>query len=277
MKTASLTISCRDVKGIVAKVTSFLYELGANVVDLEQHIEDDRFFMRVEWDLKDFSLNEAEFKEQFQRLVDVHAMDYVLDFCAARKRVALFCSRELHCLLNIINKISIGDLKFDLAFVASNFPDAGEYVGKFDIPFYLVPNGDAQEVKLLEILDKYDVECVGLARYMKVLSEDFLQRAGVPIINVHHSFLPSFVGARPYEEAYDRGVKLIGATSHYVTKELDQGQIIDQRTLRISHGHSVNQLKTMGRTCEEEVFAVALKKHLENKIIVYKNRAIVFN
>ncbi len=277
MKTASLTISCKDLKGIIFKVTEFLYKLNANIVNAEQHIEDDMFFMRIEWDLGDFNLTEEDFKEQFKEISTEHKMTYALDYNGKRKSVALFCSRELHCLLDIINRKNIGELDVNIAFVASNFTDAKDYMGKFNIPFYHIENGNNQENELLKIIQKYDIECIGLARYMKVLSEEFLKKSNLPIINVHHSFLPSFVGAKPYDEAYDKGVKIIGATSHYVTKDLDQGPIIEQETLRITHGQSINELKTMGRKCEKEVFAIALKKHVENKIIIHKNRTIIFD
>ncbi len=277
MQTASLIITCKDVKGIILKVTSFLYNLGANVIDLEQHIEDDTFFMRIEWDLKDFKLNKEEFAEEFSEIKNKYEINSILDYKIEKKKIALFCSKELHCLLDIINRKNIDELDIEIAFVASNFTKAEELVSKFDIPFYHVKKGENQEKELLEALGKHKVDCVGLARYMKILSEDFLIKANLPIINVHHSFLPSFIGAKPYDEAYARGVKIIGATAHYVTKELDQGQIIEQEILRINHGNSINELKTLGRKCEKEAFAVALKKHLENKIVVYKNRTIIFN
>ncbi len=276
MKTASLIISCQDLKGIIFQITAFLYDLGANVINLEQHIEDGRFFMRIEWDLEHFQLNKTEFEQRFAQIADKYEMESILDFAKPDKHITLFCSRELHCLLDIINRTQIGELDAKIAFVASNFADAEPLVKRFEIPFFHVPNGVDQETQLLEILQQYDVECIGLARYMKILSEDFLQKCNVPVINVHHSFLPSFIGAKPYDDAYDRGVKIIGATSHYVTKELDQGQIIEQETLRVTHGDSIKEFKTMGRKCEKEVFAIALKKQLENKIIVYKNRAIIF-
>lgn len=277
MKTASLIISCQDLKGIIFQITAFLYELGANIVNLEQHIEDGMFFMRIEWDLEEFQLDEQGFCERFAPIVAQYGMQSRLDFGKDDKQIALFCSRELHCLLDIINRIQIGELQTKIAFVASNYDDAESVTNRFDIPFFHIPNGESQEAGLLALIKQYDLECVGLARYMKILSERFLQEADLPIINVHHSFLPSFVGAKPYDEAYERGVKLIGATSHFVTKELDQGQIIEQETLRVTHGNSVDEFKTLGRKCEKEVFAVALKKQLENKLIVYKNRAIVFS
>jgi formyltetrahydrofolate deformylase len=278
VKTASLIVSCKDVKGIIFKVTSFLYKSNANIVNLEQHIEDDHFFMRIEWDLKNFNLDENKFKKEFKNIVDEHGMNYVLDYKDKRKKIALFCSKELHCILDIINRKNIGEFDFDIAFISSNYTNAKDYADKFYIPFYHVEDGKNQEGKLLKIIKNYEIACIGLARYMKVLSKDFLDKCkNLPIINVHHSFLPSFIGAKPYDEAYGKGVKIIGATSHYVTKDLDRGQIIEQETLRITHGNSIDEIKTMGRKCEKEVFAIALKKHLENKIIIYKNRTIVFN
>lgn len=277
MKTASIIISCNDIKWIIHKVTSFLLDLGANIINLEQHIENWIFFMRIEWDLKDFKLNENQFKEKFKSIQNKYAMGLTLNFQNGKNKIALFCSKELHCLLDIINRKNIDELSIDISFVASNFQDAKKYAQAFKIPFYYIENWNNQEDKLLELVNKYDIECIWLARYMKVLSEDFLIKSKLPIINVHHSFLPSFIWAKPYDDAYEKGVKIIWATSHYVTKELDQWQIIDQETLKIRHINSINELKTLWRKCEKEVFSTALKKHLENKIIIYGNRTIIFN
>lgn len=276
----NITISCPDKPGIVRAVTDFLFRNGANISFLEEHIEDGYFFMRLEWERDGAVLqNEAEFAKAFQQIQAEFKMDTTLDFNERKKRLGLLCSREAHCLIDILSRVLIGELNVEIPYVISNFVDVGTIVEKFQIPFYDVPatmGSNEHEKKMLEIIQQNPTDLIGLARYMKVLSPDFIDGVGQKIINVHHSFLPSFVGAKPYDEAYQRGVKLIGATSHYVTAELDQGPIIEQDVKRIKHSHEIANLKLMGREIEKQVFSFAIRKHVENKLIIFKNRTIVF-
>lgn len=279
MQTANLLVSCSDQKGLVNAITGFLYLQNANLVTIEQHIEDGMFFMRVEWDLDGFKLNVENFGNAISELQKKYAMHLSVDFNGRKKRLGLFCSKDPHCLMDILIRQQTGELNVEIPFVISNFEDCRKYVENLEIPFYYTPTEKgslSHEKEQIEILKKRPTDVLALARYMKVISSDFIENVEQKIINVHHSFLPSFIGARPYHEAYERGVKLIGATSHYVTPELDQGPIIEQTTRRIHHAHKVENLQTMGRESEKEVFAFAIKKHIENKILVYKNRTIVF-
>lgn len=278
MERANLVISCPDQPGIVMMVTEFLFRHGTNISSLEQHIEDGYFFMRIEWELKNSNLrDEKSFREAFELLRQKLNMQIRVDFCTRKKRVGLFCSRELHCLIDILARVEIGELDIEIPYVISNFIDASSFVENFKIPFfYISTQNEGYEQRQLEILRKNSTDVIVLARYMKILSENFISNANQPIINVHHSFLPSFVGAKPYDEAYERGVKLIGATSHYVIPELDRGPIIEQTVKRIDHSSDPKNLKLVGRESEKEVLSFAIKKHIENKLVVYKNRVIVF-
>lgn len=280
MKLANIVISCPDQPGIVRAVTDFLFGNGANISFLEEHTEDGFFFMRVEWERANSSFsNETEFNSAFEQIRSDFNMNVKLDFNEKKKRLGLLCSREAHCLLDILSRVLIGELNVEIPYVISNFADVETMVKKFEIPFYHVPataGSSEHEQKMLEIVLKNQTDLIGLARYMKVLSAEFIDGVHQKIINVHHSFLPSFVGAKPYDEAYERGVKLIGSTAHYVTPELDQGPIIEQDVKRIKHSHEITNLKLMGRESEKQVFSFAIRKHVENKLIIYKNRTIVF-
>ncbi len=279
MQKVSFIISCEDRPGIVRAVTDFLFKNSANITFLEEHTEDGYFFMRVEWELENFVLSREEFAEKFEGIRREFGMEIMLDYHERKKRIGLFCSREMHCLVDILGRYVIGELAIEIPYVLSNFEEAREVVEKFGIPFYVVKakaGSFEHEAKCLEIVRAHETDAIGLARYMKILSKDFIEKVGQKIINVHHSFLPSFVGANPYNEAYERGVKLIGATSHYVIPELDQGPIIGQEVKHVRHSHDIERLKLMGRECEKQVFAFALRKHVENKVVTYKNRAIVF-
>jgi formyltetrahydrofolate deformylase len=278
MKSKNLVISCLDQPGIVRVVSDFLYDLGANITYLEQHIEDERFFMRVEWDFMTDELGEEDFLEKFEPLKFAYEMTTKVNFNERKLRLGIFCSRELHCLIDLLAKVELSELDIEIAFVLSNFKEAEEITSKFSLPFYHVSSKlEACEAKQLEIIKDQDVDFIALARYMKVLSADFIRQIGSEaIINVHHSFLPSFVGAKPYDEAYERGVKLIGATAHFVIPELDQGPIIEQGVKRVGHAYDVSSLKVLGRGLEKQVFSYAIKKCAENKLIIYNNRVIVF-
>lgn len=276
---ANIVISCPDKPGIVKTVTTFLYDHGANISLLEEHVEGGHFFMRVEWEKGNNFKDENGFLEAFEKLKKQFEMTVKVDFNNKKKRLVLFCSKELHCLVDILGRHAIQELDVEIPCVISNSEEAKSLVEKFGIPFYYVESSKKSldyEDEMLKILAKHTSDFIGLARYMKVLSADFIKKTDQKIINVHHSFLPSFVGAKPYEEAYERGVKLIGASSHYVTPELDQGPIIEQDVKRIKHSHEIVRLKLIGREIEKQVFSFAIKKHIENKLIIYKNRTIVF-
>ncbi|MDD3302824.1 MAG: formyltetrahydrofolate deformylase, partial [Candidatus Gracilibacteria bacterium] len=211
-------------------------------------------------------------KNEFQMSVNV-------DFKSTKKKVGLFCSKELHCLVDILGRYMTSELNIEIPYVISNSLAGKEIVEKFGIPFfYIQTKKDSldHEKEILQITRDNPTDLICLARYMKILSQNFIESVNQKIINVHHSFLPSFIGANPYSEAHERGVKLIGATSHYVIPELDRGPIIEQSVKRIKHNHDTDNMKVLGRECEKEVFFVAIKKHIENKLVVYKNRTIVF-
>ncbi|MDH3324796.1 MAG: formyltetrahydrofolate deformylase, partial [Candidatus Peregrinibacteria bacterium] len=253
---------------------------NVNVETLEQHSEDGVFFTRISWIDNDQWESKEDFKKGFQPIIDKFEGEEVVHFFKKTQKLGLFVSREPHALLEILNKIETGEFgKIEVPFIISGLPDAEKIAKRYDIPFYHTPTKKgslAHETPQLEIIKKHKPDFIGLARYMKILSEDFINNTGCPIINIHHSFLPSFIGSRPYEMAYERGVKLIGATSHYVTPVLDDGPIIEQGVIRIRSGYSVDYIKKVGRGIEKETFAKALTKVLEHKVILHKNRTVVF-
>jgi formyltetrahydrofolate deformylase len=265
-----LLITCTDRPGIVAAVSSFLFDRGANIVDAEQHSTGDRFFLRVEAELaQDPS---SEFGELAQRF----GMDWRLARTNPEKRVAILVSRYDHCLLDLLWRFEQGELEGRPALVVSNHTALSDRAASFAMPFHHVPSGDksASEEQLLDLLA--DVDLVVLARYMQILSADFLERLAAPTINIHHSFLPAFAGASPYDRALERGVKVIGATAHYVTAELDDGPIIEQDVARVSHRDSRQDLVRIGRDIERLVLARSVKWHLEDRVIIDGARTVVF-
>ncbi len=281
--TARLLISCPDQPGIVAAVSSFLFEHGANIVSSDQHSTDPEgghFFMRMEFLTGQFDLAGAELEDAFRlHVAERFEMDWRISHPGERKRMAILASRYEHCLLDLLWRWRRGDLDTDVVLVASNHPDLEQDVGSFGVPYHHVPvqpdrKPEAEE-RLLELLDG-KVDFVVLARYMQVLSADFLDRLGVPLINIHHSFLPAFVGENPYEQAYRRGVKIIGATAHYVSEELDAGPIIAQDVDRVSHSCTVEDLARIGQDIERNVLARAVRLHLEDRALVDGNRTVVF-
>jgi formyltetrahydrofolate deformylase len=290
---AVLLIDCPDRKGLVARVSSLLYERGANILHADQHQDHDLglFFMRVEWAL-DESVNgtpESEpacfdlesFKEAFRPLAVELGMRWQLTSGARRARVALFCSQYLHCMADLLERWRSGELACEIALIVSNHRQVQELAEFYGIPFELVPvtatTRAEAEAHQLQLLDRHRVELVVLARYMQILSPDFVARYPSSIINVHHSFLPAFTGARPYHAAHARGVKLIGATSHYVTDLLDDGPIIEQDVARISHRDQVEDLVARGRDLERVVLSRAVRWHLDRRILCYGNKTVVFD
>jgi formyltetrahydrofolate deformylase len=280
---AILLIHCPDRKGIVAGISSFLYAQGANILHADQHQDNDLglFFMRVEWDLADFALDDAGFRKSFQPLADSFQMEWRLAYSAARPAVAIFVSQHQHCLLDLLYRHAIGELRCNIPIIVSNHAAARELAGFYGIPFHYAPvdaaNKTQAEQAQMALLEQHGIELIVLARYMQVLSPVFVERYRQRIINVHHSFLPAFSGARPYQAAYQRGVKLIGATSHYVTEILDDGPIIEQDVARVSHRDQVGDLVQKGRDLERMVLSRAVQWHLEHRILHYAGKTVIFD
>jgi len=281
--TATLLISCRDQKGLVAAVSDFLYRHDGNIVHADQHTdhEEDVFLQRVEWQLAGFALGRDAIADAFRPIAERFAMTWTLRFSDEVPRVALLVSKLHHCMYDLLARWRLGELHAEIPIVISNHADAAEIVGDFGVEFRHLPmNAETkavQEQQMAELLAERKVDLVIMARYMQVLSDDFVRRYPNRIINIHHSFLPAFAGARPYHQAHERGVKIIGATAHYATPELDQGPIIDQDVARVSHRDSVEDLVRKGRDLEKMVLARAVDLHLRNRVLVYGNKTVVFD
>jgi len=281
--TAILLIDCPDRKGLVAAIADFLYTHGANILHADQHQDNDLglFFMRVEWSLADFDLTREVFRERFAPIAERFQMNWRVEYSDLLPRVALFVSRELHCLVDLLHRWRIGEQKCEIPLIVSNHEDARPLAAFYGIPFHHTPvtgsDKSGAEKFQLELLAQNSIDLVVLARYMQILSPNFVNRYPRRIINVHHSFLPAFSGARPYHAAHQRGVKLIGASSHYVTEALDEGPIIEQDVTRISHRYDLDDLKEKGRDVERIVLSRAVRWHLEHRILVYGNKTVVFD
>jgi formyltetrahydrofolate deformylase len=279
--TAVLLIDCPDRKGLVATVSGILYKFGANIIHADQHQDHDErlFFMRIEWDMAGFDFE--AFRAEFQKTAAEFEMHWRLELMSELPRVGLFVSRSLHCLVDILHRHQAGELRCSIPLVVSNHPDAEPLARFYGIEFRHVPvvegSKAASEREQLEMLRAAQIDLVVLARYMQILPGEFVTEYPRRIINVHHSFLPAFVGARPYHAAFRRGVKLIGATSHYVTEVLDDGPIVEQDVVRISHRDQVDDLVQKGRDLERVVLARAVKWHLENRILCYGNKTVIFD
>lgn len=280
---ATLLIHCPDQPGLVHAVTGFIFAHGGNILDLEQHIDppENLFFMRVEWSLEKFSVAKADIAAKFAPLAEKHQMGWRLHFASERKRVALFVSKESHCLYDLLSRHEAGELPVEIPLVVSNHATLRPAAERFGIPFHHFPMSpatrQAQEQAQIALLREHRVDTVVLARYMQILSEDLVREFPNHILNIHHSFLPAFVGAKPYHQAYERGVKIIGATSHYVTADLDQGPIIHQDVMRVSHEDSVSDLVRLGKDLEKTVLSKALWWHVMDKVLVYHNKTVVFS
>jgi formyltetrahydrofolate deformylase len=279
---AILLISCPDRQGLVCAVTDFLMRHNGNIMDLEQHVDTEErvFFMRVEWELTGFNLPRDQISEKFNLIAARFDMKYELHFSDYRPRMALFVSKFPHCLLDLLARQSSGDLNAEIPLIISNHSDLAPVASMYSIDFHCIPvtreTKAEQEARQMELLKQYNIDLIVLARYMQILSDDFCRNYPKRIINIHHSFLPAFVGAKPYHSAYQRGVKIVGATSHYATGELDEGPIIEQEVMRVSHRDPVESLIRKGRDLEKLVLARAVWNHLQNKVLVYKNRTVVF-
>ena len=282
--TAIILMHCPDQKGIVARVTKFLSENNGNIVYLEQHVDqqEKEFFMRIEWDLEVFSISQEKIADYFDTLIAKHyRMTWNIYFSNQVPRMALFVSKMSHCLFDILARYQAGEWNVHIPFIISNHPEMQSVAKQFGMDFHLFPvdakNKREVEEKEIQLLKSTNINFVVLARYMQVLSEDFIRQFPNKIINIHHSFLPAFPGAKPYHSAYERGVKIIGATSHYVTSDLDAGPIIEQDVAHINHTDTVKNLIRIGQDLEKIVLSRAVYAHLQRKILVYKNRTIIFN
>ncbi len=281
--TAILLIHCPDVPGIIAEISNFITVNRGNIVYLDQYVDhvNNAFFMRVEWNLDGFLIPKERIQEYFATLyARKYGMEFRLYFAEQRPRMCIFVSKMSHCLYDMLARWSAGEWNVDIPLIISNHEDLRPVADKFGIPYHvfkITPENKAeQEAAELELLKSHGVTFMVLARYMQVISEDFIRSYPDKIINIHHSFLPAFVGAKPYHQAFDRGVKIIGATSHYVTSELDAGPIIEQDVTRISHKDSVESIIAKGRDLEKIVLSRAVQKHIDRKVMVFKNKTVVF-
>jgi len=280
--TGILLLQCPDRKGVVAAVTTFIYERGGNIARTDEHQDHDLnlYFLRLEWDLAEFTLALDDFASDFASVASAFDMIWRVARSTYRPKLAIFVSKAGHCLADLLFRHQIGELACDIPLVVSNHPDLRKLTEFYGIPYHEIPLGhggkDAAEQTALDLLDAHHVDLVVLARYMQILSDRFVSQYPNRMINVHHSFLPAFIGARPYHRSYERGVKLIGATSHYVTQVLDEGPIIEQDTIRISHRDSLPDMVRKGGDAERAVLTRAVRWHIENKIMVYGNKTVVF-
>jgi formyltetrahydrofolate deformylase len=278
-----LLIDCPDHRGVVAAVSNFIALHNGNIVDADQHVSDppgSRFFMRMEIEPQGFGLGRDEFDAAFSPLARQHGMTWRVRYADRPSRVAILVSKYAHCLLDLLWRWESGELAAEIPIVISNHPDLGDKVRAHGIPFEQLPVAKGakaeQEALVARLLGEHRIDLVVLARYMQILSGEFLDAIGRPVINIHHSFLPAFVGASPYHQAYARGVKIIGATAHYVTAELDAGPIIHQDIAPISHRDGVEDMIRLGREVERRVLAQAVRWHLEDRILVDGVRTVVF-
>ena len=283
MSTAIMLIYCPDEKGIILSVTDFISKNHGNIVDLDQHVDVERkiFFMRVEWTLDDFIISRGKIGDHFDSLVaNKYQMQYKIHYRDEKLRMALMVSKMDHCFNDILSRYRSGEWNVEIPLIISNHPDLEETAKRFDIPYHYISitkeTKEEQEEKQLQLLSDHHIEFVVLARYMQILSENFIAYYPNRIINIHHSFLPAFPGAKPYHSAHERGVKIIGASSHYVTTELDAGPIIEQNVAHISHKDSVEDLVRKGRDIEKIVLSRAIWHHTNRRILSYCNRTVIF-
>ena len=284
MKTAKLLLHCPDKPGILAEVTDFITVNKGNIIYLDQYVDhvENIFFMRIEWELKNFLIPQEKIEDYFATLyAQKYEMFFRLYFSDTKPRMAIFVSKMSHCLFDLLARYTAGEWNVEIPLIISNHPDLQHVAERFGIPFHLFPitkeTKEEQEKKEMELLAKHKVNFIVLARYMQVISERMIDAYPNRIINIHHSFLPAFVGAKPYHAAFERGVKIIGATSHYVTTELDAGPIIEQDVVRITHKDTVEDLVNKGKDLEKIVLSRAVQKHIERKVLAYKNKTVIFS
>ena len=279
---AILLLSCPDQRGLVSRISHFIYERGGNILDLDEHVdpEDHLFFIRVAWDMQNFSIAPDQVSEAFLPLAKEFKAAWDIRFDTKKSNIALFVSKYDHCLQDILWRHRMGEFEMNIPLILSNHADLHELASHYNIPFYVfhidTQNKESQENKELQLLEENQIDTIILARYMQILSPRIVDRYPNRIINIHHSFLPAFSGGNPYKQAYQRGVKIIGATSHYVTNELDEGPIIEQDIIRISHKDSLSDLVRKGRDLERLVLIRALHYHLADRVLVHGRRTIIF-
>ena len=280
--TAILLLSCKDRIGLVSRIAHFVFERGGNIIDLNEHVDMDEkyFFVRIAWDMKNFSIPATEVVEAFTPLAKEFNATWKINFTGKNLPVAIFVSKFDHCLREILWRQRLGEFNIDIPLIISNHEDLKPLAEQYKIPYFVFPitgeNKHEQEKKELALLKENKIDTIILARYMQVLTPQIIDKYKNRIINIHHSFLPAFIGSNPYKQAYERGVKIIGATSHYVTKELDDGPIIEQDIIRISHKDTVKDLIRKGRDLERLILARALYFHSEYRILVHGKKTIIF-
>lgn len=282
MNTGTLLFLCPDQKGLVSKISTFFYERGGNIFSLNEFVDSSTstFFLRVSWDMKGFGLSEDQFREEFSEIAFQLNASWKVYFSSRKLRVAVFVSKYDHCLRDLLWRYRMNEFPIEIPLIISNHPDLKHIGERYDIPYYHIAltkdNKSEAEEKELALLLSNKVDSIVLARYMQILSPRFVEHYPGNIINIHHSFLPAFIGGNPYRQAFERGVKIIGATSHYVTKDLDEGPIIEQDISRISHRDSVPDLIRKGRDLERLVLSRALKLHSEHRVLVHGKKTVVF-
>lgn len=280
---AILLVSCPDRSGILAAITRFVTRHGGNILELDKHVEklDDAFLMRIEWELASFNLSRDRIAPCFQSIAERFSMRWALYFSDITPRMAIFATKKSHCLHDILARYESGDWNVSIPLIISNHDELRSVAERFDIDYHHIPVNKGikieQEKKELSLLKDYNIDFIVLARYMQILTSQFINHYPNKIINIHHSFLPAFPGAEPYRSAYKRGVKIIGATSHYVTEELDGGPIIEQDIVYVSHKDDIEDLKRKGQDLEKIVLARAIWNHIQRRTFVYDNRTAVFN
>lgn len=281
-ETAVLLMSCPDQKGLVAKVAQFLFERGANITHADHHVDPEAciFFMRVEWETSGFGLSASDLRTEFSAFVEPLGMQWSLHYSSSVQRIAVLVSKQDHCLMDLLWRYKAGELPGEIPLLVSNHMLYGPVAKEYGMDFRYVPvtpeTKDEQEAKTISLLQEHRIDLVVLARYMQILSPKFVEAFPRRIINIHHSFLPAFIGGNPYRKAYERGVKLVGATSHYVTEDLDQGPIIAQDVVAVSHRDTLEDMIRKGRDLERQVLARAVRAHLTHNVLCYANKTVVF-
>ncbi len=281
--TATLLITCPDAKGIVAGIADFLHQYNANILHADQHqdAENNLFLMRVEWDLTEFKLDKAVISQYFEPIAEKFSMQWQLNFSAQKTRIAILVSQYDHCLVDLLHRHKNGELDCEIPLIISNHLETKPLADFYGIDFHHIVVSKENKVQAesaqFKLFDVHKIDLMVLARYMQILSPDFVKRYPQKIINIHHSFLPAFIGAKPYHRAFERGVKLIGATAHYVTEVLDEGPIIEQDIARISHRDQVDDLIQKGRDLERVVLSRAVRWHIDNRVLPYANKTVIFD
>lgn len=278
-----ILIHCKDRKGIVARVSGFIHDFGGNILDSDHHTDEETndFLMRMEFATDGLQIPPDEISGAFAPIAKIFEMRYEVHHSSHRTRVGMLVSKQDHCLADLLQRHRRDELRIDVPVIISNHDTCAEWAHLFKIPFVVLPvtkeTKPQQEQQVVSALKSHRVELVVMARYMQILSADFLAQIGSPVINIHHSFLPAFIGANPYRQAYERGVKIIGATAHYATQDLDEGPIIEQDVIRVGHRDTVDDLVRKGRDLEEIVLARAVRRHIEHRVLVYGRKTVVFD